>query len=248
VKLMTLNIGHGRAGRAPSSFRSKTRAKGNLHHVALMLRRESPDVVAFQEMDRGSIWSGNFDHGTFLAELAEYPHLYLGSHFALGRYLNYGTAIMARHNLQEPETVAFHRAFARPNKGFVISSIHWPDRPGLKIDVISVHLDFLTATRRRKEIERLIQFLTPRDVPRIVMGDFNTGYGNPRLIPYLADRLGLHTWLPTEEYVTFPALRRRLDWVLVSTEFRFIDHKVLNDPVSDHHAVMAEIALLEEPR
>jgi endonuclease/exonuclease/phosphatase family metal-dependent hydrolase len=243
MKLMTLNIGHGRAGRATRSFRASRRVRGNLHHVALMLRREAPDVVAFQEMDRSSIWSGNFDHSAFLAELAEYPHLYLGSHFAIGRFVNYGTAIMARHHLLEPETVIFHSALARPRKGFVVSSIHWPDQPDLKIDVVSLHLDFLRAARRREEIERLIQFLTPRKIPRIVMGDFNTGYGNPKLIPFLAERLGLHTWLPREDLVTFPALRRRLDWVLVSDDFRFIDHRIVDDPVSDHHAVLAEIVL-----
>jgi endonuclease/exonuclease/phosphatase family metal-dependent hydrolase len=41
--------------------------------------------------------------------------------------------------------------------------------------------------------------------------------------------------------VTFPKTGRRLDWILVSPQLEFADHRILDDPISDHYAVVAEI-------
>jgi endonuclease/exonuclease/phosphatase family metal-dependent hydrolase len=45
------------------------------------------------------------------------------------------------------------------------------------------------------------------------------------------------------DLVTFPSTGRRVDWILVSPELRFVSHRVLPDRLSDHRAVTAEIAL-----
>ena len=55
--------------------------------------------------------------------------------------------------------------------------------------------------------------------------------------------LDLHTYEPDKLHVTFPALGRRLDWVLVSRDFEFARHQVLAESLSDHQAVIAELSL-----
>jgi endonuclease/exonuclease/phosphatase family metal-dependent hydrolase len=42
---------------------------------------------------------------------------------------------------------------------------------------------------------------------------------------------------------TYRSNGRRLDWILISDDLEFLNHSVLPDVVSDHHAVMADIGL-----
>ncbi len=242
LKVMTLNVGHARADGRSQLLQSDEQAVQHLWRIVDVMKREDPHVIAFQEIDRNSFWNGRFDHTEFLAENADYPHFFTGSH-ARGQMLDYGTALVAKSSLSEPLSVPFTRGFARPRKGFVLSAVDWPGREGLKVDVLSIHLDFLTPWKRRGEVRKLIDTMQDRDNPRILMGDLNTGYlDNERLIHRLEDTLDLYTWRPTDDAaVTFPKLKRRLDWVLVSPSLEIISHEVLPDQISDHRAVVAEI-------
>ena len=51
-----------------------------------------------------------------------------------------------------------------------------------------------------------------------------------------------------DDLVTFPSLQRRLDWVLVSREIEFVGHRVLDDAVSDHRVVVADLRLTDGQR
>jgi endonuclease/exonuclease/phosphatase family metal-dependent hydrolase len=54
----------------------------------------------------------------------------------------------------------------------------------------------------------------------------------------------LDAWRPDADgLTTFPGLRKRLDWILVSEELEFKSSEVLPDEVSDHLGVKAEIGL-----
>ncbi|HAK50791.1 MAG TPA: hypothetical protein DCM54_02645 [Gammaproteobacteria bacterium] len=242
VKLMSLNIAHARATGLSQLLQSEAQARHNLSQIAIVVRRESLDIIALQEVDRDPFWNGSFDHGEFIALQAQYPHYYTGSH-QTAIQLDYGTALLSKSLLQNSQTLTFTPSLARTRKGFVISSIDWSEHENLKVDVVSLHLDFLSDSKRRREIDKLIETLEPRDVPKIIMGDFNTSYEDPRLIPHLSPELDLHTWDPMADLTTFTTLDRGLDWVLISSEFRFVDHRVLPDPLSDHRAIIAEITL-----
>ena len=41
--------------------------------------------------------------------------------------------------------------------------------------------------------------------------------------------------------ITFPALKKRLDYILVSDDFEFVTYRVIKDMVSDHLGVVSEI-------
>ena len=238
---MTLNLAHGRAGSWARFIQSAPRARANLSRVARALERERPDVVALQEVDNNSAWNGRFDHGTYLARDARYPHHVGGRHHVNG-LLDYGTALLSKLSLRSTATFAFDRPIARPGKGFVVSTVGWPDAPHVEVDLVSLHLDFLSARKHRRELQELVTALSPRSRPRIVMGDFNAGRGAEALAE-VAAALDLHTYEPDKLHVTFPALGRRLDWVLVSRDFEFARHQVLAESLSDHQAVIAELSL-----
>lgn len=245
MKVMTLNVAHARADGRSQLLQSSEQARQHLWRIANVLKRENPHVAAFQEIDTDSFWNGRFNHTEFVAEIAEYPHHFSGAHIQGGN-LEYGTALVSRQSLKDPRSIRFNRPFARPRKGFVLSTTHWPGAEHVDVDVVSVHFDFLTKNQRKKEARKLIEALAHRDNPRIVMGDLNADYQpGSTLIPLLEQELDLTTWQPDEQMITFPRFKRRLDWVLVSDEIEIVSHEVLPDPVSDHRAVVAELRLIE---
>lgn len=243
--LLTMNIAHGSAlGRTPL-LQTSGRIRYNLREIARLLARESPDVVALQEVDLRSVWNGGFDHQHYIAELAEYPFSFSGSHKE-GRLFNYGTGLLSRLPLHDPASIKFRRPAVRPGKGFVMSTIEWQANPGddvLLVDVVSVHLDFLSRQQRVREIELLVATLASRPNPRIVMGDFNTEYlSTDAVLLHLERALNLYTFEPHARHVTYPLLGRRLDWILVSPCFELGNFRVLGGKLSDHHPVAAEIS------
>lgn len=244
---MTLNVAHARASGGFQMFQSSKKARTHLRGIADVITREQPDIVAFQELDSNSFWNGRFNHGEFLAEKTQFDNWFLGSH-QLNRILDYGTGLMSRYELSDRQSITFRKPFARTKKGFVLSTIDWPEVKNVRVDLVSVHLDFLSHDERERELETLTKTLSSRNNLRIIMGDFNMEYqARHNLLPNLAARLDLHAWNPySEELVTFPKMGTRLDWVLVSQEFEFLNHKVIEDVVSDHHAVIVEVTLLKE--
>jgi endonuclease/exonuclease/phosphatase family metal-dependent hydrolase len=246
VRLMTLNVAHARAQGFSQILQSTEQARSNLLDIAEIITREKPDIVAFQEIDSNSVWNGRFNHGQFLADKTEYDHWFTGSH-QLSESLDYGTGLMSKFNLTNPRSISFKKPFARPKKGFVLSTVDWPELENVQVDLVSIHLDFLSHAERRREMNTLRSTLETRKNLRIIMGDFNMEYKERHaLLPNLAKVLDLHVWNPDgEELVTFPTMGKRLDWVLVSREFNIISHQVLEDPVSDHQPVIVEVTLLD---
>lgn len=246
VRLMTLNVAHARATGRNQLLQSELKARANLDRIAAVINREQPDIVAFQEIDNNSFWNGRFDHGRVIAEKTNFIHWFTGSH-QLSDNLDYGTGLMSKFSLSNPLSVTFEKPFARTRKGFVLSTIEWPNSGGIKVDLVSLHLDFLTQSQRRKEIDILIRTLDQRDNLLIIMGDFNMEYEKQDLLHQFSATLNLHTWLPeNQDLVTFPRSGKRLDWVLVSREFDFNGHQVLSDPLSDHQAVIVDVSLRQE--
>ena len=151
LRLMTLNVAHARRQGRHQALQSESALRGNLAAIAAVIRRESPDVIALQEADGPSAWSGGFDHVATLAELAGYPHAFRGEHnpFSLGRFdLSSGTALLARVPLGAPRSLAFGESW-RDTKGFVAATLSGETIAAPPIDVVSIHLDFLAERVRR---------------------------------------------------------------------------------------------------
>ncbi len=244
MTVLTLNIAHAR-GQGPSQLLQSTGAeKRNLLSIAELLQREQPDVVALQESDTNSFWNGGFNHTAYLADQAGFPAHFTGSHFK-GFVLDYGTALLSHTPLQAPVSDRFLQPMLRPRKGFVLATVQWPGHPDISVDVVSVHFDFLMKGKRLAEAKQMVELLRTRENPVVVMGDLNTDYReNSEVIPLILAELGLSAWQPEADLVTFPRLKRRFDWVLVSSQIGFASHQVLEDDVSDHRAVVAVLTWL----
>lgn len=247
VRLVTWNVAHGRAESFHQALLPRDAVERNLDRIAEVLRHERPDLVALQEADGPSAWSGNFDHVSLLARESQLGFSFRGDHnpFGVAGYdLSSGTALVSRLPLDHTLSTAFGVNW-RDTKGFVVGTVEVPGT-GRQIDVVSVHLDFLNARERREQILSLAEVVEGRGRPLVVLGDMNCeAEGAAETFRLFREHLGVRPYRPELQEPTFPAGRplRRLDWILVSNELEFAGYRTLEARLSDHLGVLAEIRL-----
>jgi len=244
LTVMTLNMAHGRGDSFHQLLQMTDTTLGNLDAIAVMLNREQPDVIALQEADGPSFWSGNFNHIAYLAERSPYSWAVNGRQVD-GAGLAYGTALLSSVELQQPQAITFDPSLAMIRKGFVVSTIDWPGKPDVKVDIVSVHLDFSSESTRRQQARELIAMMRDRGRPMIIMGDLNTDWQHEgSTVRLIADELGLEAHSPDLQGLeTFPLSGKRLDWILLSGELEFSSYRVVSDVLSDHRGVVAKVVL-----
>ncbi len=246
LRLVTLNLAHGRGPR--QTHVRRPRLENNLLGVAHALRDLVPDVVALQEADGPSTWSGNFDHVAKLSDLTQLSNHFRGDHNPFGSRrlkLASGTALLARHYLRSLRSHRFADNW-RDTKGVVLATIEVPQWSGRALDVASVHLDFLTKSVRQRQIGTLARLLGRRRHPLVVLGDLNCCYHRePESLELLGRALGVRAFDPHSHSPTYPARRprRRLDWILISEELDFGGYGTLPVWCSDHLPVAADLVL-----
>lgn len=247
LRLMTLNLAHGRSSGPHQLFQSGERIKGNLFAVTQLLVRERPDVVGLQEADGPSVWSGRMNHVAMLADAAGFAYSTQAANVD-GIGLSYGTAIISRLPLLDPIGITFAPSPPTFSKGLTLVTVEWPSAPGVMIDIVSVHLDFSRAGIRAKQVREIVHTMGTRLNPLVVMGDFNCDWNDSQsAVQVLARDLDLCAFQPEDQALaTFPSTGRRLDWILVDPRLEITSYTTLPDNVSDHLAVVCEIRLKKQ--
>ena len=244
LRVMTLNVAHGRGTSFHQLLQHSAKIVKNLDRINELMNQAAPDIVAFQEIDAPSFWSGNFNHVGYLASHSMFTRSIQASHVNAMR-LSYGTALISRQEMSNPQAVTFNPLLTLVPTGFVVSTISWPGRDSIAIDVVSVHLDFMSGWVRKKQADELIAVLRARNNHVIIMGDLNSGWlPQGSAAQYLVEKLGLKAYQPeNRKLITFPLLGRRLDWVLISAGLEFSSYEVIGTDISDHRGVLAELTL-----
>jgi len=241
LRVLTLNVAHGRGNRLVQRVMRRGRTETQLERIAGLLRREQAHVVALQEADAHAFWSGRFNHVDFLARRTGCAG-YMQMRHVDGMGLAYGTALLASCELREGSGGTFQPSPPTFPKGWISAVVPWAAIPAGAVRVVSVHLDFSRVRCRRSQLQELAEALSAEPLPLVVMGDFNSDMRREAVLHDLMARLGLHTFEPAQPGLsTHPATRRRLDWILVSRQLRFAGHAVLDETVSDHRAVTADL-------
>ncbi|MCP3953521.1 MAG: hypothetical protein GY697_15085, partial [Desulfobacterales bacterium] len=124
LKVMTLNMAHGRKTAFSQIFLSTRTIQKNLEDIGTVLKTTAPDIVALQEADGPSWWSGNFDHVAFLAQKAGLPW-YSRAGYMDKWSLHYGTALLASRPYLETRAHRFEASWPTPLKGFLLGRFGW---------------------------------------------------------------------------------------------------------------------------
>jgi endonuclease/exonuclease/phosphatase family metal-dependent hydrolase len=202
LRVLTLNVAHGRGDALNQLLVSQKAIEGNLAATAALLDGAKAEVVALQEADGPSRWSGGFDHVASLALLAGYPWHARSSH-ATSWLFDYGTALLSRAPVTEQRSLAFRPTPPSMTKGLTLAQISWrPDDRAepMPLDVISVHLDFSRDSVRQRQAAEMVAFLSQRRHPVIVLGDFNSDwFAQASVVAELARRCGMKTYRPSAD-------------------------------------------------
>ncbi|MDF1667009.1 MAG: endonuclease/exonuclease/phosphatase family protein [Planctomycetota bacterium] len=244
-KVMTLNLAHGRLDGPHQILLSRDQIQDNLESVAKVVRRESPFILGVQEADDVSWWSSRENHVQLLAEKIAPVNFVQGHHIA-GMGLKYGTAILGRGPMKNGYSYRFGYSPPTLLKGFVISEVTLG--PGRTVWFVSVHLDFLRSKVRARQMDRMAAILKSKPGAKIVVGDFNCEWVEGGMLQRFTETLELKAFQPErDDLSTFPTFSKRIDWILVSEEFDFESYEVLEDTISDHRAVTAELRDRRKP-
>lgn len=244
LKVVTLNLAHGRGLALNQIFVTEKKTRDNLNSIANFFIDEKIDVAAVQEADAPSWWSGKFDHVELLARQGRYPRFVHSVHAKI-KLGNYGTAVLSRLPVRNGFGLSFSPTPPTATKGFTLAELEWKTTGGTRlVDVISVHLDFSREKVRNKQLAAITSVLSKRKHPVILMGDLNSELIAENL---LSDHntSGFHTIEDDGgKYKTYK--KKRLDWILLSSELIFLEYHVRPDKFSDHLAVIAEIGFSDQ--
>lgn len=255
LRLMTLNIAHGRGLSPYQGFHSAKSIERNLKRIAYLLRRVDADVVALQEVDEDSHWNKRIHLLNVLQEKSGYDESYLGVHNRrAGRLpLAYGNGMLSKFPIRHAEHQAFGRA-SLGEKGFMCAELE--TEQGI-LPVINLHLDFKSRLRRIEQVERLTKFLEEKHytsdmkphLSPIICGDFNSRQGKRtdavrHLFRYLLESLEYQLF-PKSKTRTFPSFMptHGLDFFFIPPTYKVENCEVLRSFVSDHRPVVLELSL-----
>jgi endonuclease/exonuclease/phosphatase family metal-dependent hydrolase len=262
VRVLTYNIRHGegRDGRV------------DLERIAEVIRRVQPDIIALQEVDRGTARSGGVDQVSELAQRLEMHAAFGAAMFHDGG--SYGVAILSRWPIHDIESHPL--PFTPDNEPRTALSVllrAGDDGPLLRF--VSTHLDQSRDTDDRPaQVSYLNRVLAVQDgVPTILAGDFNLR-ADSSLIRVLegvwtnaaAGTASLAGTASAQAPTSTPAAGPsqgsqttlgpgrgrggRSDWVLIrpDTRWRVIEATVIDETTaSDHRPVLAVLEWLGVP-
>jgi len=246
LKVLSLNMAHGRKNSVNQMFLSEGAIRCNISDIADVLRKTAANIVALQEADGPSRWSGNFDHVAELARQANYPW-YCRASQARSLLFDFGTALLSQKNFVETLTRSFKPTPPTLTKGFLLGQFAWRPRKDsnitIPIDIVSVHLDYSRKSVKQEQIVQLSESIAGRNNPLVVLGDFNSDWFEDKsIVAEFARRSGLHAYRPqAKDLGTYHSRKRRFDWILISSQLEFKSYTVLPESISDHQAVTADI-------
>lgn len=250
LSLVTLNLAHGRKDGLNQMLQKTSTTHRNLEDVANFLSSSGADLIALQEADSSSWWSGRFNHVDFIAKMSHYP-CKVHAHHATKRMYDFGTALLSRVPYSESLSHTFAPSPPTTNKGFVLGKVLWNPNGELSqpvsISIISVHLDFSRKSVREAQIEEMREMLPGIATPLVILGDFNTDWtADGSALKHIVEKADLTVFQPESNKLgTYKNGKHRLDWILISKDLEFVSYEVPQLVLSDHQPVQASIGLIE---
>jgi endonuclease/exonuclease/phosphatase family metal-dependent hydrolase len=203
------------------------------------------DVLALVEVDTGSFRSQK-DEAVFFERKLKMRYLVEKVKYSFTAWLNLfryipilnkqANAIVSKYKLIN---IKYHKLNEGIKRIVIESSIMCPK----KVTLLLAHLALGKETRAR-QIEELIGIVNEIKNPVILMGDFNTFNGMEEIYKLLK-KTHLEDKYKLDKYstrLTQPSCnpKKRLDYVLVSSQIRVKKYEVLNYHFSDHMPIFME--------
>jgi endonuclease/exonuclease/phosphatase family metal-dependent hydrolase len=250
LSVLTLNLAHGRKDSFNQMFQKTDTTRRNLQEIADYFSSSGADVIALQEADAPSRWSGKFNHVDFIADNSVFPCRLHASHASKYMY-DFGTALLSRVPYIDSLAHSFKPSPPTTTKGFVMGQVLWnPDgklTEAITVSVISVHLDFSRKKVRDAQIAEMQAIFPDIKPPIIILGDFNADWTSEQsAIKAIVENGTFSVYQPeSPELGTYKNGKHRLDWILISNDLEFVSYEVPQTVYSDHQPVQATLKLVD---
>ena len=250
LSVLTLNLAHGRTDSFNQMFQNTDTTRRNLKEIADYFSSSGADVIALQEADAPSRWSGKFNHVDFIADNSVFPCRLHASHASKYMY-DFGTALLSRVPYTDSLAHSFEPSPPTTTKGFVMGQVMWnPDgklTEAIAVSVISVHLDFSRKKIRDAQIAEMQAIFPDLKPPIIILGDFNADWTSKQsAIKAIVENGNFSVHQPeSTELGTYKDGKHRLDWILISNDLEFVSYEVPQTVYSDHQPVQAMLKLVD---
>jgi endonuclease/exonuclease/phosphatase family metal-dependent hydrolase len=218
--------------------------KLDLARLAEVIRRERPDLVALQEVDRGVERTRRVDQLKELASLTKMDYAF--AHNLNYQGGQYGVAVLSRLPILSID----HRRYAHlreaERRGFIRVEV---EVGGRRVNFVNTHLDYQHADNRLFEAGQMLAALPRQDAPLIVAGDFND---EPSGTTYeLMLRHFIDAWAASGadgDGLTYPADKpsKRIDYIFHNGRQGGIvlkSARVVRTLASDHLPLVAELEI-----
>jgi endonuclease/exonuclease/phosphatase family metal-dependent hydrolase len=222
----------------------------NLAGVADLVKTTGADLVLLQEVDRGTIRSGNVDQIDRLASATGYSFAFAPS---LVSYQGgqYGIAALARefigYHSTRPLAVAPVQTRAGGSREPRVALLAFATVRGASWRFVNTHVDPSDAAARAQELEQVADLARHEQAngrPLVVGGDLNATPDDPGLAALR--QAGLRdAWLECGEGdgFTFPADKpvKRIDYLWLAGPLQCASARVLDSRVSDHRPLLVTL-------
>ncbi|MDT7602687.1 MAG: hypothetical protein QOF61_684 [Acidobacteriota bacterium] len=217
--------------------------KLDLPRIAEVIKRERPDLVGLQEVDRGVERTHRVDQIAELARLTGMEYAFAPNLAYQGGW--YGVAILSRFPILASEHARYQHLREAERRGYLRVEV---SVGGRTISFVATHLDYQHDDNRLYETRQLLNALSRVSTPLIVAGDFNEepeGASYKLMLSRFAD-----AWAASgtqADGLTYPAdkPRKRIDYIFYAPRERARARRarVVESLASDHRALAAEIEL-----
>jgi endonuclease/exonuclease/phosphatase family metal-dependent hydrolase len=218
--------------------------KLDLQRIADVIKKEKPDLVGLQEVDRGVRRTEGRDEIVELAGLT-------GMQYAFAHNLDYqggqyGVAVLSRFPIRQIDHRKYQNRREAERRGMIRVEV---DAGGGKmINFVTTHLDYQFDDGRLFETEQMLKFVENVKGPLIVVGDFN---GEPSGNPYKLMLAGFEdAWVrgrAKDAGLSYPADKpvKRIDYIFTRRVDKIRTKKawIVNTLASDHIPVVADLEL-----
>ncbi|MFC1782978.1 endonuclease/exonuclease/phosphatase family protein [Planctomycetota bacterium] len=219
LRVLTYNIHHGEAMDGEFDY----------ERLAKVITDLEPDVVALQEVDRGTQRAGGVDQPALLGKLT-------GMYFAFGQAMpyqggQYGEAVLSRFPIEKVEVYPLPFRPGQEPRAALVTYIK-PDNGLPEFIFVGTHLCHQSNDTRTEQARQMNRVLTDREGPPVILaGDLNARTDSDPMNELL-----------TERWTDVIAPQSRIDYILVRPTdlWKVVEVKITDERVvSDHLPVLA---------
>jgi endonuclease/exonuclease/phosphatase family metal-dependent hydrolase len=244
IRVMTYNIHHGMA--ADGTF--------DLRRIAKAIRNSDAEIVALQDVDRGTLRSHAVDELTMLADLTNMTYTFAGSDtIDAGEH---GNGLLTRFPILEEKPVLFSLRNNTERCGLMRLVL---DVNGISVVVMNTELSGGTGdTVQRAYVSELLDYAKGTvNVPTMLFASVPPTSDSSTFAPLMNTFTDCWTRSGFGDGATYPSSRpdQRIDFIFVSKPFVPTDTKspeirlqpvgaeVLRDSASDHRPLVATVKI-----